>query len=175
MYKKSYIISICFTGLLLFSTGVSVTHAQIPLNNPFALAFGAYTYGRLYPPGNAFSPPTIRLPVFGQGWPGATLNSRGLSPAMPAPRPVVRHAAATITLLITQGPTSALIVYNPTILFGVSAPTIVPTALTLPALLGGQPLIFGSTPITSNNLLIFNYVANSSGILPSGIAIYILP
>lgn len=119
-------------------------------------------------------PPMIRRPPLANGWINTTAYSTIPQPSMPSPSPVIRQAAATISILITAGPTQALLVYNPTILFGASASAFVPTALTLPSLLSGKPLIFGTAPLTPTNLAIFNYVANSL-ILPSGISFFILP
>ena len=185
--KITYMKTIYITGIycivLLSLLGNYNAQAQQPFGDLFNGAFSAI-------PSNYYGSSIIN-PVFEtyffSGFPSFypvirnnsvcyrnTWNLQKLRPAIPAPRPVIRQAAATISILITQGPTQALLVYNPTLLFGQSTPTIIPTALTLPALLGGNPLIFGSAPITSSNIAVFNYVANNL-ILPSGIALYIIP
>ncbi|MGA1869783.1 MAG: hypothetical protein ACMUJM_14705 [bacterium] len=185
-FKKSLhqlllLLSVFFIGVLVFiSSGDSyIVYAQLPGGEAFGLSLNPLYYGMPYLSGNPIFHPAIRVPTFGGIWPGANWSRGGPRLAMPAPTPVIRHAAITITVLINNGPTSALLVYNPTILFGVSAPTIIPTALTstsltLPALFSGKPLIFGSVPITASNLQILNFVANNF-LLPSGIAFYILP
>lgn len=181
-YKKAlYILGICFIVLLNLLGSYKVQAQQHSLFNvsfspPYYCANGFLKplFGDYFFSGFHMLPPSIRHTAFIGKCYKNIWNSENLRPVIPAPKPVIRRAAATITILITQGPTQALLVYNPTILFGQSAPTIIPTALTLPALLGGNPLIFGSAPITSSNLAVFNYVANNL-LLPSGIAFYIIP
>ncbi len=189
LHRAIFFLCICLVigfMLLIGEGGNFVAYAQQPMGGltslltascfgvPFPFC-GMPFYGIPFPSIMPFfPPPAIRQPAFGGVWPELGWNRGNFRPALPAPAPVFRRAATTVTILISNGPTAALLVINPTALYGQSVPLIIPTAPTLPALFSGKPLIFGSTPITSSNVQILNYIANTF-LLPTGIAFYILP
>lgn len=177
IHKRPYILTICLivTLVIISKGGVTRVYAQLPGTLPFTSFLNTFNYGMPFPYQIPLFSPAIRQPPFGAGWPSLGWSRGDFRPAIPLPRPVFRRAATTVSVLITNGPTSAIFIINPTLLYGQTLPTVVlPTAPTLPALFSGKPLIFGSTPITSSNLAIFNFIANNF-LLPSGIFFYILP
>ncbi|MGA1823743.1 MAG: hypothetical protein ACMUIP_03695 [bacterium] len=114
-----------------------------------------------------YAPPPIRTAPF-LGYPGS-FPLPFMPPVLAPPPPIVRSANATISLWYTAGTGTSLLIYNPTTLIGIPAPSVSPSPL-LSTLAG---LLITSELISSNPIL-FNYLANSY-LLPTGLAFYAIP
>lgn len=149
----------CLIGLLIISfiflLSVSAKAQFFPYADPSILY------------GPAYFQPSIRIDPFHSYT--SIFSPPYISPIIAPPSPVIRTANATITLWLTVGKTSALLVYNPTALIGVPAPPVSPSPLL--SLIAG--LLTTSELLTSNPIF-FNYLANSY-LLPTGLAFYVLP
>ncbi|MGA1869796.1 MAG: hypothetical protein ACMUJM_14770 [bacterium] len=115
-------------------------------------------------------PPAIRTsPIV--SYPG--IPGIPFAPPLPVfPEPVVRTANLTITLWNTAGKTSTLIIYNPTLLIGLTAAPVTPSPLL--SLIAGQLLVFGNSALSTVNPAFYNYLVNTY-LLPTGLAIYVFP